>query len=77
MGDGRTTADIPLLLLVVTEICLMLQVSKGISVGKLLFTQGTILIAKISPNLASTEFKAMPCVVKKFFLSLQGYWLGS
>lgn len=56
----REQQDIPVLLLIVTELCLMLQVSKGTSGGKLLFTQGMILIAKNPQNQTSTEFKGMP-----------------
>lgn len=57
---GEQQQDIPLLLPIVTEIWLMFQVSNGTSVGKLLFIQGMILIAKTSPCLASTEFKGTP-----------------
>lgn len=73
---GEQQQEIPLLLLIGTEICLMFQVSKSTSVGKLLFIQGMILIVNPAPTLASSEFKGMPCVVKKFFLSLHVYQIG-
>lgn len=47
---GEQQQNIALLLMIGTESCLVLQVSKGTSVGKLLFTQGMILIAKKHPQ---------------------------
>lgn len=76
-GMQEHQQDITWLLLIVTEIYLMLQLSKGHQCGKIYFhTENNSDCWKKTPHLLSTEFKGNPCLDKKLFVSLCVYQLG-